>query len=104
MTGIVVNKSHRRLAVGLAAGFMLTATLGAVAFAGPASAGERRWEDRRWEDRRGHDRRWEERQDHHRDWHGGYYRAPPVIYGSPYYYPAPPVVYGPGFGLNLNIR
>jgi hypothetical protein len=33
------------------------------------------------------------------DWHG-YYRAPPVVYGSPYYYP-PPVVYGPGIGINL---
>ena len=33
---------------------------------------------------------------------GGYYRAPPVVYGTPYY--APPVVYGSPFGLNINIR
>jgi hypothetical protein len=33
-------------------------------------------------------------------YYGGYYGAPPVVYGSPYYYP-PPVVYGPGIGINL---
>jgi hypothetical protein len=46
--------------------------------------------------------------DEHRDgrggdrhgYYGGYYGAPPVVYGSPYYYP-PPVVYGPGIGINL---
>jgi hypothetical protein len=48
------------------------------------------------------------RGDHHdrggdRHWGGGYYHAPPVVYGSPYYAP-PPVVYGPGIGLNINIR
>ena len=39
-------------------------------------------------------------------WGGGYYRAPPVVYGSPYYtpyatpyYSPPPVVYGPGIGV-----
>jgi hypothetical protein len=46
--------------------------------------------------------------EHHHNWNGGYYRAPPVVYGSryhssyygsPYYYP--PVIYGPGFGINL---
>ena len=44
---------------------------------------------------------------HH--WSGGYYRAPPVVYGSPYrgrYYGEPtiippPVVYGPGIGIDL---
>jgi hypothetical protein len=46
-------------------------------------------------------------EDHH-GWHGhdrhgyygGYYGAPPIVYGSPYYAP-PPVVYGPGIGINL---
>jgi len=53
-------------------------------------------------------------EEYHRDrdsdhnWNGGYYRAPPVVYGSryrssyygrPYYYP--PVVYGPGIGIIL---
>lgn len=59
----------------------------------------------------------------YQNWNGGYYNAPPVVYGSPYggsnygspyyngspYYSAPPVVYGPGIGVslpfvNLNIR
>jgi hypothetical protein len=43
-------------------------------------------------------------------WGGGYYRAPPLVYGSPYYnncaWPyeygcAPPVVYGPSIGIGL---
>jgi len=52
---------------------------------------------------------------YHHYYNGGYYRAPPVVYGSryrssyygspyyggsPYYY-APPVVYGPGIGISL---
>jgi hypothetical protein len=53
-------------------------------------------------------RRGGERHDEHRDWHGGGwghgdYRAPPVVYGSPYY-AVPPLVYGSPFGLNINIR
>jgi hypothetical protein len=50
--------------------------------------------------------RWDHRDDHHDDhrgWSGGYWGAPPVVYGSPYaygYYP-PPVAYGPGIGVNL---
>lgn len=58
---------------------------------------------------RGNDRgnHWGNRRYHH-DWNGGYYRAPPIIYGSPryeapYYYP-PPVIYGPGPGFTLQIR
>ena len=47
------------------------------------------------------------------DWNGGYYRAPPVVYGG-YYggnygYVPPPIVYGPSMGifmpgLNIIIR
>ena len=46
--------------------------------------------------------------EYHHNWSGGYYRAPPLVYGSqyrssyygaPYYYP--PAVYGPGFGMWL---
>jgi hypothetical protein len=45
---------------------------------------------------------------YHHHWNGGYYAAPPVVYGSRYgesyygtpYYP-PPVIYGPGIGINL---
>jgi hypothetical protein len=47
------------------------------------------------EERRGDDHRGD-----HRDWNGGYYPAPPVVYGSPYYAP-PPVVYGPAVGIML---
>ena len=52
---------------------------------------------------------WEHRDRQHNHWDGGYYRAPPVVYGrshypQPYYYSPPPVVYGPGIGLNFNIR
>jgi hypothetical protein len=45
--------------------------------------------------------------DYH-NWNGGYYHAPPVVYGSPYgssyygspYYYPPPVIY-PGIGISL---
>ena len=70
----------------VAASVILTATLALGSFSRPASA-------------EGHDR---DHGDHHRrDWDRGYYRAPPVVYGTPYY--APPLVYGPG-GLNVYIR
>jgi hypothetical protein len=79
------NTLIRRPAV-VAVGILLTATLALGSFSAPASA---EWRDR----------------DHHRERRGedrGYYRAPPVVYGTPYY--APPVVYGSPFGLNINIR
>jgi hypothetical protein len=99
MTNITGTKSRHRWPPGLAAGIVLAATLTIGAFPGSADAEWRR-DDRR-DDRRG-DRRDERRDYHHRDWNSGYYRAPPVVYGSPYY--APPVVYGNPFGLNINIR
>ncbi len=37
---------------------------------------------------------------HQGGWGGGYYPAPPVVYGPPGYYP-PPVVYGPAVGIML---
>jgi len=91
MALLMDTKSKTRWSAGLMAGVIITATIALGTFAGTAGA-EERWEHR--------DR------DRHRDWNGGYYRAPPVVYGSPYYQPyyAPPVVYGPGFGLNLNFR
>lgn len=45
-----------------------------------------------------------DRDRHYGDWGGGYYSAPPVVYGSPYggYYGSPPpVVYGPGLNINI---
>jgi hypothetical protein len=86
MPGITRITTKRRRPAVVAAGLILTATLALGSFSGSASA---EWHDR---DRRDH---------HHRDWDRGYYRAPPVVYGTPYY--APPLVYGPG-GLNIYIR
>jgi hypothetical protein len=99
MTCIIDATSKRRLSVRLAAGAVVSAMLAFGTFAAPANAD--------WD---GHHRGY----NHY--WNGGYYRSPPVVYGSrygsnyygsPYYYP--PVVYGPGIGIglpfvNLNIR
>ena len=91
MTWIIGTTSKRRLSAKLAGGLALSAVLALGAFVAPAHA---EWRDG---DHRGH------------NWGGGYYRAPPVVYGSSYgssyygapgYY-APPVVYGPGIGVNL---
>jgi hypothetical protein len=88
MTRTIETQRKRRSAAGRAVGIILTAALAFGTFAGTAGA-EEHWRGRG-----------EYRQ--HRDWNGGYYRAPPVVYGTPYY--APPLVYGPGIGLNFNIR
>ena len=91
MTQILDANPKRRPSAGLAAGAAISALLALGAFAGPANAD---WNDHH----RGY----------HHNWNGGYYRAPPVVYGSsygsgyygsPYYYP--PVVYGPGVGISL---
>jgi len=91
MTWIIGTKSKRRRSAKLAAGFVASAMLAFGTFPVPANA--------EWD---GYNR------EHHHNWNRGYYRAPPVVYGSryhssyygsPYYYP--PVVYGPGFGINL---
>jgi hypothetical protein len=63
-----------------------------------SSASARWWGDGRWHD----DDRW-----HQGEYYYGYhYRAPPVVYGTPYNYGyvAPPVVYGAEPGINFNIR
>jgi hypothetical protein len=98
MTYIVQTKSSpRRPSAMLAVGAALTAVflLGAIA---PSARADDRHDDHRG-DGRGYG--WGD---------GGYYPAPPVVYGSPYYAPyyvAPPVVYGPAVGIELpgvNIR
>jgi hypothetical protein len=75
------------------------AMLAAVALAGFAGSASARWYgDGRWHD---DDR-----------WHGGeryygyHYRAPPVVYGTPYNYGyyAPPVIYGAEPGISLNVH
>jgi len=92
-----IDARSRKVAVGL----MLAALLTLGTLARPASA-----------QGRGNDNR-----NRHHHWNGGYYRAPPIIYGSPYgqryygspyyepprYYP-PPVVYGPGLNFNFQVR
>lgn len=96
MTRIIDTRSKRHPSARLAAGFVIAAMFapGMFAlgtFAVPAHA---EWNG--------------DHRDYHRNWNGGYYRAPPVVYGSqyrssyygaPYYYP--PVVYGPGIGISL---
>jgi hypothetical protein len=93
MASIFGSKLRGRFSAALTAGIILSATFAVAALPTSASA----------EGHRGGDRG-------HRDWHrgggrwgGGYYQAPPVVYGSPYY-AAPPVVYGSPFGLSINIR
>jgi hypothetical protein len=87
MTWNIGTTSKRRLSAKLVGGIAISALLALGTFANPASAEER---------------------EYHHNWNGGYYRAPPVVYGSPYgggYYGSPyyypPVVYGPGIGINL---
>lgn len=90
MTQVTDTIPKRRLSVKLLGGIAIAALLALGAFAAPANAD---WD----RDHRGY-----------HNWNGGYYRSPPVVYGSPYgsgyygspYY-APPVVYGPGIGINL---
>ncbi len=94
MTYIIDSKSKRRLSAKLAAGLAISAFLVLGTFVASASAQERH------DDRGGWDHRGE-----HNSWNGGYYSAPPVVYGTPYVYGAPyyapPVVYGPSIGIGL---
>ena len=95
MTCTINTTSKRRLSASLAGGIAISAVLALGTFAAPANA--------QWYDNSGYDRH------QHYNWNGGYYNAPPVVYGSTYgssyygyspYY-APPVVYGPGIGISL---
>ena len=88
------TKSERRLSTKLGAGFAIAAIIALGSFTGSADAQYR-------------SRHYYNNYNHY--YNGGYYRAPPVVYGSPYrggyygspYYYPPPVVYGPGIGINL---
>lgn len=99
MTEIIDTTSKRRLSAIVTTGIVLSAMFAFGALAVSASADNDDWRGRR------NDR------GYHNNWNGGYYRAPPVVYGSPYgrsyygtpYY-APPVVYGPAPGFSINIR
>lgn len=98
MNAITRTEPRRRggRVLGLIAALALA--VGAVG-ASPAFAA-----DHHWHGARGHA--------HHGYYGGGYYGAPPVVYGGyspdyyygPDYYAAPPVVYGaPGVGIGLNL-
>jgi hypothetical protein len=94
VTQITSTIRKHRPSAKLAAEFAISAMLALGAVATPANA---EWDGRH------HDR------EYNHYYNGGYYSAPPVVYGSryggayygsPYYYP-PPVVYAPGIGINL---
>jgi hypothetical protein len=99
MTNIIDTTPGFLISTKLAAGVAIIALLALGTFISPASADGRR------DDHRGvatHS----DRGDRGRGgWGGGsYYRAPPVVYGSPYYapyYAPPPVIYGPSVGIAL---
>ena len=108
MTRIIGSTSKRGLSAKLGAVLLISAMLVLGAFTVPANAqsnGNNQWDQKNHPD-----------QNHwNRDnWNRGYYRPPPVVYGSPYgssyygqpYYAPqynypPPVVYGPGIGVIL---
>ncbi len=91
-----MTQSKIRLSLPVAGAVALCAMFALGAFAPVSHADERHDNDRGER----HDDRGE-----HRGWDGGgYYVAPPVVYGSPYYQPyyaPPPVVYGPSVGIAL---
>jgi hypothetical protein len=91
--------------IGLAAGLVLGA-LALTAVAAPAGAAwwgkDGQWhQDNRWNNNRNNDNNnnWNNR------YYGYHYRAPPVVYGTPYNYgyQPPPVVYDntPGFTIRI---
>ena len=77
---------------------ILFAALLTLAVAGTAgSASARWWGDGRWH----YDNRY-----HGDRWYGYTYRAPPVVYATPYNYGyyAPPLVYDAAPGINFSVR
>ena len=91
MTCISGINSKRTLPAKLAAGLALSAFLVLGSFVASADAQPRRDEHR--DDRGRGGGGWAHG--------GGYYVAPPVVYGAPYAYAPPPVVYGPAVGVFL---
>jgi hypothetical protein len=93
MTAISTIEPIRHLWAKLAAGLAISAVLVLGTFVAPTSAAPHRGGYHR-----GYERHFDRRRG---SWNGGYYRAPPAVYGAPYYYPPPPVVYAPGIGIAL---
>jgi hypothetical protein len=99
MTWIIDSKSNCRLSAKLTAVLAIFAALGLGAFAVPANAQPIPPNAQPY----GYDH------EYRNTGNGGYYTAPPVVYGSPYgpsyydspYYNAPPVVYGPGLVISV---
>jgi hypothetical protein len=114
MTWIIDATSKRRLSAKLAAGLAISAFLVLGTGIGSARADDddhRRQENHQQRSVRADDRDhrgWGRQENHeHGRWTGGYYRAPPVVYGGGYsqpgyyYSPPPPVYYGSGIGVTL---
>ncbi len=108
MTWVIRAKSPSRLPLKLLAGVAFAvAVLAASGYAAPAEAQWRGNDNRHYNNGNQYNR------GRPHGWNGGYYRPPPVIYGSPYgssyygaprYYAPPPVIYGPGLGFSLQFR
>jgi hypothetical protein len=92
MTCTIDTRPKRHLSAKLAAGIALSAVLALGTFVASAGAQPHR------DDHRGGERHDDRGRGHWGGRDGGYYAAPPVIYGGPAYYP-PPVVYGPAIGI-----
>jgi hypothetical protein len=89
MACVIKTASKRHVSGKSTAKLALTALILLGTFAATAGAQGRRDEGRR-----------DDHRADHRNWNGGYYLAPPVVYGEPYYAP-PPVIYGPAVGIVL---
>jgi hypothetical protein len=112
MTWIIDATSKRRLSAKLAAGLAISAflVLGTGIGSARADDGDHRGQENHQQrsvraDDRDH-RGWGRQENHEQShWTGGYYRAPPVVYGyaepAPRYYAPPPVYYGSGIGVTL---
>lgn len=112
----IARRSEPRLSPIAAGGLGLAALLAVATFAGAASS-QGRGNDGRGNQGRGNGPHGNPGWGKPHNWNGGYYRAPPIIYGSPYQqryygspyyepprYYAPPLIYGPGLNFNFQIR
>jgi hypothetical protein len=95
MTRIIDSRPTRCLSPRLAVGLALAAVFSTSSIVGTASAQPH----------------WNGNHNTNQNWNGGYYHAPPVVYGSPYdhsYYGTPynrpPIVCGPGVGINIQVQ